>query len=252
MPAQQMRGEATAQVGKGWLAPPLPLGRNGDLPGMKTGTCNVAFRFGVKQGAKLRACGDLKRSLTNRRCQARTPIQLVSWGHLAQLSQLCGEDGDEWHLLKADHEAAYKQLPMSPADQYIAVVALRRPQSRKWFGFAARTLVFGSVAAVLHYNIMSGIWSTIFAKSTLIPLLSYLDDFAALLRAGLAEKALAVFSRFCEILGFQLKAGESSVGNRIAFLGLLGTFHSKASERRLPTSLTDEKRGNWPHLLNHT
>ena len=104
--AQQLWDEATAQVGKGWLAPPLPLDSDGNLPGWKANTCNVAFRFGVKQDSKLRACDDLKHSLTNQCCQVRTPNQLVSWGHLAQLSQLCAGSADEWPLLKADREAA--------------------------------------------------------------------------------------------------------------------------------------------------
>ena len=76
--AQQLWDEATAQVGKGWLAPPLPLDSDGDLPVWKSNTCNVAFRFGAKQDSKLRACDDLKHSLTNQCCQVSTPIQLVS------------------------------------------------------------------------------------------------------------------------------------------------------------------------------
>ena len=63
--AQHLRGEATAQVSKGWLAPPQLLGRGGNLPGWRPNASNVAFRFGVKQDAKLRACDDLKHSLTN-------------------------------------------------------------------------------------------------------------------------------------------------------------------------------------------
>ena len=237
-------------MGKGWLAPPLPLDSDGNLPGRKADTCNVAFRFGAKQDSKLRACGDLKHSLTNQCCQVRTPIQLVSWGHLAQLSQLCGGSSGEWRLFKADHEAAYKQLPIAPADQRTAVVALRHPHSKQWFGFITRTLVFGSVAAVLRYNIISGIRSTIFARPMLIPLLIYFDDFAALLKAGLAEKALIAFARFFDILGFQLKAGKSSVGNKITFIGLLGTFPSKASGERLLISLPEDKRVRWSQLLD--
>ena len=52
--AQQLWGEAATKVGKGWLAPPLPLGSSGKLPGWKANTCNVALRFGAKQDSKLR------------------------------------------------------------------------------------------------------------------------------------------------------------------------------------------------------
>ena len=156
----------------------------------------MAFRFGVQQDSKLRACDDLKHSLTNQCCWNRTPIQLVSWDHLARLSRLLSKPGEEWHLFKADHEAAYKQLPIDPADQKTAIVALRHPKSGKWFGFITRTLVFGSVAAVLHYNILSRIWTSICCRLLGIPIVGYFDDFAALVKAGLAEEALRVFSRF--------------------------------------------------------
>ena len=53
--AQQLRGEATTRVGKGWLAPPLPLGSSGKLPGWEANSCNAAFRFGARQDSKLRA-----------------------------------------------------------------------------------------------------------------------------------------------------------------------------------------------------
>ena len=221
--AQQLWDEAAAQVGKGRLAPPLPLDRDGDLPDWKANTCNVAFRFGVEQDSKLRACDNLKHSLTNPCCQVQTPIQLVSRDRLAQLSQLRGRGSEEWHLFKAGRESGYKQLPIAPKDQRTSVVALRRPQSKKRFGFVTRTLVFGSVAAGPHYNILSGIWSTIFSRPMSVLLLSYFDDFAAFLRAGLAEKALNVSARFCDILGFHLKARKSSGGGKITFLGLLGT-----------------------------
>ena len=81
---------------------------------------------------------------------------------MAQLSQMCGGDPDEWHLFTANHEAAYKKQPIDPKGQRAAVVALRRPKSKKRLVFATRALVSGSVAAVRHYNILSGIWSAIF------------------------------------------------------------------------------------------
>ena len=121
----------------------------------------MAYRLGAQQEAKLRACDDLKHSLANRFCRNKTPIQLVTWGHISKLSRLLTQDGGEWHLCKADREAAYKQLPISPDDQWAEIVAMRHPTSGKWFGFVTRTPVFGSVAALLHYNILSGIWKAL-------------------------------------------------------------------------------------------
>ena len=238
------------KLGRDGWGPPLPMGEAWEIPGWKANTCNVAFRFGAKQDSKLRACGDLKHGLANQCCQVRTPTPLVSWGHLAQLSQLCGGKSDERHLVKADHEAEYKQLPIAPSDQCTAVVALRHPKSPMWFGFVTRTLVFGSVAADIRYNILSGIWSAIFARPMLIPLLSYFDDFAALLRAGLAGKAMCDFTRFCDIIGAQLKTGESSAWRKITFPGLMGTFPAEANRGQLLISLPDAKRANWPQFPN--
>ena len=64
---------------------------------------NIAFRFGVKQGDKMRACYDLKRIFTNRCCHIKTPIQSVSRDHLAQLPSIMAEEGGGWHLFKAAH-----------------------------------------------------------------------------------------------------------------------------------------------------
>ena len=84
----------------------------------------------------------------------------------------------------------------------------------------------------------------------LIPLLSYFDDFAAFLRAGLSEKAISVFARFCDILRFQLKAGKSSAGNKKTFLGRPGTSPADSNRGKLLISLTDAKRAKRPHLLD--
>ena len=73
--------------------------------------------------------------------------------------------------------------------------------------------------------------------------ISYFGDLAALFRAGLADEAMHVLARFCDIAGFQLNAGKSSVGNEIAILGLLGPYPSMANEGHLPISLPG---GNEP------
>ena len=49
-----------------------------------------------------------------------------------------------WSFLKADHEAAYKQLPLDPAHATLAMVGLRHPQLWTWHGFLPHTLLFGA------------------------------------------------------------------------------------------------------------
>ena len=122
------------------------------------------------------------------------PIQLVSWDHLAQLCRRpCGKSRD-WALLKADHEAAYEQLPLRPQDQSRAIIALKHPVTGKWFGFGSHTLVFGATAAVLHYNVFSRLINALANRLLGIPSIFFFDDFSALAPRLLANKAMGFFS----------------------------------------------------------
>ena len=145
-------------------------------------------------------------------------------------------------MFKADHKAAYKQLPIDPADQETAIIALRHPSNSRWYGFVTRALIFGSVAAVLHYNVFSRIIVALVNRYLGIPLLGYFDDFAAIIRKTLGREALAAFNFFCTTLGIQLKEEKSEVGPRVVFLGLLGSFPCTENGWRLSISLTDDKR----------
>ena len=113
--ATPLWGDAIGKVEKGWMFPPVALDSGGFPEGFKPDGYNVAFRFGVEQAAKLRACDDLKHSLANSACTILTPLQLVSRGHLSQLRWKCYQTGRDWSMFKAERETAYKQLPHQPA-----------------------------------------------------------------------------------------------------------------------------------------
>ena len=100
---------------------PQQLHSDGRPLNWRSDSVNIRFRFAVLQADKLRACGDLKHSITNLACSVSTPIQLVSRGPLAQLSHLLSGMGD-WALFRADHAATYKQLPIDPTDQWGAIL----------------------------------------------------------------------------------------------------------------------------------
>ena len=250
--AQPLWNEAAQQVRLGWLTPPVPLQADGRPAELKLKRYNIAFRFSVDQADKLRACDDLKHSMTNLACSVLTPIKLVSWDHLAQLSHILSERKLDWGLFKADHEAAYKQLPISPDDQECAIIALRHPSSGRWYGFVTRTLVFGAVAAVLRYNVFSRAIAALVNRIFGIPMVCYFDDFAALTQLILGEKALAIFSGFCEALGIQLKPKKSFAGNKIVFLGLLGEFPCKENGFQLAISHPGKEKevGGADHFLS--
>ena len=200
-----------AKQPKGWISDPVPLTASGRPIGPPGGNYNIVSRFGAEQADKLRACDDLKHGLTTKACRIKTPIKLVSRRHVSQLCRSYASDGRDWALFKADHEAAYKQLPLEIDDQAAAIIAPRHLVSGKWFGFRPRTLMFGSVAAVLHYNIFRRLIAAVFNRLFMIPLVCFFYDFAALLPRLLATNDLAVFTRFCGLLGIRLKTAKSEV-----------------------------------------
>lgn len=83
-------------------------------------------------------------------------------------------------MFKADREAAYNQLPIAPEDMSSAIVALRRPTTHRWYGFIARTLIFGPISAALRYNAASRILATLVFRSLGMPLVAYFYDFQPL------------------------------------------------------------------------
>ena len=152
-------------------------------------------------------------------------------------------------MMKADREAAYKKLPIDPSDQPFVEIALRRPSDGKWSGFTTRTLVFGAVAAVLHYNFFPRAITAVINRAFGVPMVFFFDDFAALVQLIMVDKALEVFSKFLQLVGIGLKTGKSSACNQIPFLGLLGSSPCSSNGFQLSISLTPEKREKWPGLI---
>ena len=243
--ANALWSEALEQCEKGWLTRPFPLCSKGRPFVLENSKLNIAFRFGVAQGEKLRACDDLRHSHTNLSCVVETPIKLVSWDHLAELTNLVNDGSRDWAFFKADHEAAYKQLPLDYSHAKLAVVALRSPIDGRWYGFLSRTMMFGAISAVLHYNVFSRLLSEIVSKLLGIPLLCFFDDFGSIIPAELANRALATFTAFCSKLGITLKTAKSEVGQEVTFLGLRGSFPCKANNFKLSVTLTPDKAKAW-------
>ena len=155
----------------------------------------IAFRFGVAQGSKLRACDDLRYARTNLACVVETPIKLVNWDHVAELPNALNANGRDWSFFKADHEAAYKQLPLKDSHAKLGVVALRSPIGQSWYGLVSRAMVFGAVAAVLHfYNVFSRLIAELFTQLFGIPLLVFFGDFGDIAPYEVSDTALHVFT----------------------------------------------------------
>ena len=94
----------------------------------------------------------MRYSMTNLACVARTPVKLVSWGHMAEISRLAGSGRRDRHFFKSDQEAAYRRRPMNLGRASLSSIALHRPATNVWCGFFSRALMFGAVASVLRYS----------------------------------------------------------------------------------------------------
>ena len=83
-------------------------------------------------------------------------------------------------VTKGDHEDAYRQLPMSARDGRAAVATLRDPRGEELYGFAPKTQLLGSAAAVLRYNCFSRIMASLACRVLELPCVGYRDNFVAI------------------------------------------------------------------------
>ena len=85
-------------------------------------------------------------------CAGWAPVKLPTWGQIAQMRLNVRPTKKALGFFKADHEAAYKQLPMRPEHTNLAFVALRDPLTSRWVAFHQNALLFGATSAVLRYD----------------------------------------------------------------------------------------------------
>ena len=246
--------EALAQSREGWLEGPWSLSSDGFVesgPSPFPNNINHAFRFGVVQGEKIRACDDLKANGVNSATHITTPITLPSWGHIASsvLRFQHFNPSASLSLIKADHEAAYKQLPLDPSEAGLAAVTLLNPTSNSWCAFLPRTLIFGSTSAVLHYNCLSRIVASLCCRILGIPRLGYFDDFGMIIYSSLERATLQAFVGLNEVFGIRVKLAKCASGNSLTFLGIMGHFPSPFNSFSMSASLPADKALKWSALI---
>ena len=239
--------EALEQVEKGRIEPPTIVPSSSSST--RASPVNYAFRFGVAHGAKLRACDDLMQPRTNLSCAIATPVNLAPRGHVSEICRRARPSKGEWRFTKADHEAAFKQLPLREEHSRLAAVFLRNPADGCWYSFRSRALLFGAAAAVLQYNVFSRIADELFTRLFGIPFLSFLDDFGAFAPSSLSQKALGAFADFWKLLWITLKAEKADVCPMVAFLRMRGFSSCRDNAMKLHISLTEEKASQWSELI---
>ena len=105
--------EAIGQVEKERLGPPRRLISSDGPLFLGADRVNAAFRFSAIQRGKIRAFGNLKYGCVNMECATRTPISLPTWDHIGQICLYISTTDQPWSFFKADHKAAYGNLPLN-------------------------------------------------------------------------------------------------------------------------------------------
>ena len=251
--AQLLWDEAMTQVDKGWLGQPVPLDELGHCDSVELPGPVVAFRFGVDQLDKVRSRDDLKYPTANEYCTVWTPIKLPTWDHIGQMALLVKDTLRPWSFLKADLEAAYKQLPIDPDQATLAMVGLRRPTLGTWRGFLSHTLLFGAESAATHYNCFSGILAVFVNRVFGISLISYFDDMGSMTPSELAHPALTTLKEFLPLLLVFLNPKKTAIGGGdVIFLGLLGLFPNPRRDMTLSIILPGGKKTKWVAAIKAT
>ena len=121
---------------------------------------------------------------------------------------------------------AFQQLPVTTNDELAAAATLKRPVDGEWYGFIPHTQLFGSTAAVLHYNCLSRVIASLTCRALKIPRIGYYDDFGIILPECSIKDALDIFTSFNKVLLIILKGNKSEYGALLEFLGLLISFRN--------------------------
>ena len=163
---------ALEHVDLGWLDGPFPSDEDGKLvTGEGPQRANLASRFGLQPGKKLRVVDGLRRSPTDTAAAARTSVNPLTWDHFAALVRTFQAKGTSGNVAtaKADSGYAYIQLPARDGRKMWVVVFPKDPPSGKMRGFIPETQLFGPTAAVLHYNTVLRVMETMAGRWLRIP-----------------------------------------------------------------------------------
>ena len=101
-----------------------------------------------------------------------------------------------------DLKAAYKQLPLAEKDEKFSVICIKNPGDGQTYGYVCKTLPFGAVGSVLHFNRFAR-----FVKRMLVELkvmaANYFDDYPVISLKALASNTEQTVRYAMKLLGIQ-------------------------------------------------
>jgi hypothetical protein len=221
--------ETISERDRGWLAGPFSPAelkqRNGPL-------WNPSPRFALRQGSgKTRMIDDFSYYSTNATVSQYEKLNLGGVDEVVSLASAFMQCASgQWETLESlegrtypikrhadwvnkrvdlvgrtlDLKSAYRQLGVSTADSWAAIIAVYDPHSKAPVFFESKGLPFGATAAVLSFNWMSRLLKRAMGHLLFIMSGCYFDDFPML-----ESTALAASTRVCRRVPntFRLRSG---------------------------------------------
>ena len=173
--------------------------------------------FSAQQGGGIGRAAIYAIRQRTRRVQCLTPIKLISWGHDAAIVNEFKAAGPHCRFFKCDRKSAYETLPVDPAQTGFAAVVLKSPIGGKYYAFTSKTLLFGSIASVIHYNVFARIITELVNRIFGIPLISFWGDFGGLMIPELLGDDLSTFNEVCKRLNIELEPEKRNHGSPSPF-----------------------------------
>ena len=205
------------EVKRKWLSTPIPVT---EIPDKEKSI--PVRRFVVRQTEKIRPIDNYKRSGVNDATTVYSKLRLPSLDHFVEIARRMRRNTTQaLAIVKIDHENAYKQLPLIPEHKKFSIIVARNPKDGVLYGAFPNQLMFGSVSAVQHYNVISRIISTLCVRVFRIPLVGYFDDYAGIVKNIIKESALEAVKFVNHIFGFKTKESKDVMSQRAKFLGLI-------------------------------
>ena len=128
---------------------------------------------------------------------------------LADGSFLEGKVNDAWFangsnahpLVKTlDLKSAYKQLALNDLEARKSVICLKCPDDGQVYGFVCKTLPFGAVASVLHFNHFARFLKAVFLKCGVVAC-NYFDDYPVVELSPLSDNTEGTLKAITKLLG---------------------------------------------------
>ena len=108
-----------------------------------------------------------------------------------------------------DLKSAYKQLALNELEARKSVICLKCPEDGQVYGFACRTLPFGAVASVLHFNRFARFIRAVFLERGVIAC-NYFDDYPIIELGNLVSNTSGTLRAITKFLGVNIAEDKDS------------------------------------------